>query len=457
VGDLELSDDEESEDEETRLQREEEEQERELSRVHGEASEGRGEKRQQTAEEIQAQYEKKAKSKRQKRPDVTVDMITGANGLIRIPHEFKQIPHREDAKTTSAAAAYSLRLIEAYKQFCFGLAPNMAFEDVLIKIEKEGSGRQLKDYIQNMRNMHRNHYVEKLYGKEKAEQFLSDLDMIMGENAPSNEDPVHQEGTETDGPVTTNGVAEKETTNGTASSRDAVTITNNSSSDSNVAHPAVTPMHNRKAIDDDDDDDEEEEEFDFGREESALNKPNKDTDDPSDNNDSADEEDANNAIMSQANNKRRFVLEDSSDEDEPEAKFADIAGSTKGGDNATGIAKAASKTFDDSDDESEPQLHAFSNVEPVDSAPSSPATFSPIASPMNASTSLLLGPIASPESAQQNNDINSPSATGAFPDLAQTQTQPQSLASTTQSDETATIIGTALTTQSSSFEETSEE
>ena len=181
-----------SEDEETRLRREEAEEkafDRAMAERYGEAEEsnhGRStdNKRPQTEEEIAAEYEKEQlKAKRRKRaPDLDIKDLTGVDGLIRLPTEFKALKYKKLSKASSkedsikAAAAYALSLTEAYKSFCYSMAPNLAFEDALLKIESYGSKKEVKSYLQQMRNDVRNRYVEKVFGKEKAEKMLQEFE-----------------------------------------------------------------------------------------------------------------------------------------------------------------------------------------------------------------------------------------------------------------------------------------
>lgn len=169
-----------------------------LSRQYGEAAEapataaGAGGTKKRGADDINEEdianrYEKAAKKKKQrpKRPELTERHLTGPEGLIRIPREFPAvlrytaIPTSSSSsgrsKSRAAAASYALSLVEAYKSFCYTLCPPMAFEDTLLKIERLGSKREVKAYLEQMRQDVRNQHVEKVLGKEKAERILQQL------------------------------------------------------------------------------------------------------------------------------------------------------------------------------------------------------------------------------------------------------------------------------------------
>jgi hypothetical protein len=442
VREIEFSEDEESEDEETRLQREEEEQELELSRLHGEAVEGRGEKRAQTAEEIEAEYEKKTKSiKRQKRPALTVDMITGVNGLVRLPVEFKQIPFRGE-KSIASAASYSLRLVEAYKKFCFDLMPSMAFEDVLLKIEKEGGTRQVKDYLQTMRNAQRDQFVESLYGKEKADQFLTDLQVLVAEQEMVMPDADFEPQSASTPPTlamaTTTDDARDVATPGAASSMSENMTTNNNARE---VSPPIASNDPAK-------EDEEENEFDFDEDNQLLM-----AEEITLRTDQTDE-----AAPFLVNKRRRFILEDSSDEedkdddddDDDDDDVEEERGPSKGV--ADGLTDDDASIEKDSvntgDDDITIEKDRAGSVLPI----------------TEEATGVSVGNIAVDDGQATEQAFNADSldlvsgvdSPGDFPRLQLAQTQPLlSLASqsTTFSNETATILGTGQTMQTLSPEE----
>lgn len=174
------SSDEEEEDEETRLQRqEEEEQERLLSEQFGEAKEVSDPKKRKT-EDIEAEYASTTRKKARKRPTLTPAMLTSAKGLVRIHSEFprhiKWSTTKHKNNKTAAAAVYSRTLVNSYKSFCYDLFPMLNFQDVLMRIESFGSKKEIKDYLQHLREQVRNGHLEKVYGKEKAASIIAELE-----------------------------------------------------------------------------------------------------------------------------------------------------------------------------------------------------------------------------------------------------------------------------------------
>ena len=163
-------------DEEERLL--EEEHERLLSEQHGEAEEAPSSsstnKRGQTEQEIEAEY---GSTRRKKpRPTLTPAALIGPKGLIRIRCEFsKQVRWPSHKNKVDAAAAYSRSLVKAYKSFCYDLFPGSAFEDMCTRIESFGSKKEVKTYLQGMRDDVRNNHLERLYGKEKANRLIQEL------------------------------------------------------------------------------------------------------------------------------------------------------------------------------------------------------------------------------------------------------------------------------------------
>ena len=178
--------DEEEDDEERRLLREEEE-ERALSEKFGEAEEGGGgessrkRKTEESEKDIALALDQEEKKKIKKpRPQLLPANLTGADGLMKLPIEFKKNikyrPKKGKKRDIVAAAAYSQNLVNAYHSFCTDLFPSMAFEDVLLKIEQLGSKKEVKDFLQHTRDNVRNEHLERLYGREKAERMLQELD-----------------------------------------------------------------------------------------------------------------------------------------------------------------------------------------------------------------------------------------------------------------------------------------
>jgi len=181
------SEDEEESEEQRLQQQQEDDEERRLSEKFGEAEEGPSSdnRKRKSAEESEkdiadalAQEEKKKLKK--PRPQLLTTDLTGADGLMKIPIEFKKKlkykPRPNKKRDIVAAAAYSRNLVNAYHNFCTDLFPSMAFEDVLLKIEQLGSKKEIKDFLQHTRENLRNEHLERLYGREKAEQMLQELD-----------------------------------------------------------------------------------------------------------------------------------------------------------------------------------------------------------------------------------------------------------------------------------------
>jgi hypothetical protein len=185
------------------LNSEEEEEERLLSAEHGEASDD-GPKRKRptsttTYSEADAaaakEFEEKVRVKKS-RPVLTPADLKGSKGLIAIRRSFPdQIKFREHkkaigtgAKSSSvarkmneesqitSAANYASSLMAAYKHFARALFPSLAPEDVLLKVEDMGSKKEIKDYLQIMRNDVRREYLEGIYGEEKTERILHELE-----------------------------------------------------------------------------------------------------------------------------------------------------------------------------------------------------------------------------------------------------------------------------------------
>ena len=150
-------------------------EEQALSNEHGEAEEARvGEKR-KSAQELQAEYGEETK-KRAPRPKLTTEHLTGMNGFIRVPLDFKTLAFRgKNRKDVKAAAAYSRALMQAYANFSNQLFPGASLQDNLLTIEKLGTKKEVKDYMQHMREGVRNRHVEALYGQEKAERMIQEL------------------------------------------------------------------------------------------------------------------------------------------------------------------------------------------------------------------------------------------------------------------------------------------
>lgn len=177
----------ESSDEEL-LEPEEEEQERLLSEEHGEAQEAGGGGRKRTAAEnsnnVDELYERAVQKKKSSRPrpTITETQLTSADGLIRLPNEVpKYIRKGSTSSSTTissvvSAARYTSRMIQYYQQFTTqSLQPDLSMEDSLRLIQKLGSQTSVKKYLKHLRTNQRNLYLEKLVGKEVAEEYIQQL------------------------------------------------------------------------------------------------------------------------------------------------------------------------------------------------------------------------------------------------------------------------------------------
>ena len=193
-----LHDDSSSEDEEDQLLREEQEQERLLSEQHGEANEGpassSSNKRQSDADIADALNSNEAVKKKKLRVTLTAPKLTGPQGLIRIRHEFgtqvkfrqpKPVKAGKDKKIAKrkqferdihASAVYAGKLMQAYQEFAIDIAPNMHYNDTFHKIQDLGSKKDVRDYLDTMRQEVCKEHLEKIYGRDKAEKFVHELE-----------------------------------------------------------------------------------------------------------------------------------------------------------------------------------------------------------------------------------------------------------------------------------------
>ena len=169
-------DDDDDDDEEERLAREEEEEERGLSAANGEASEApSSKKRKQTDQEIADLYSSTVK-KRKPRVTLQPTHLTGADGLIRVRSDFTSLKYPDNRKSLDAAATFSRNLIRSYKGWAYNLFPGLAFEDVLSRVETFGSKREMKSHLTHMRTDVRNAHLERIFGRERAERMVNELE-----------------------------------------------------------------------------------------------------------------------------------------------------------------------------------------------------------------------------------------------------------------------------------------
>ena len=187
----------------------EDEQERLLSKRHGEAMEDNSRSNSskkrasdQTDQEIADEYAAAGDKKKIKKPRLTLqpDKLVGSeNGLIVIKQSFPSrmkpfLPSSKPKKNrVDAAALFSRKLVSAYLSYCEDLFPSLAPEDVLLKIETFGSKKQVKDYLQHLREDIRNAHVERLYGLEKGESLIQQLHDGLREQDEPAEAYLHEE------------------------------------------------------------------------------------------------------------------------------------------------------------------------------------------------------------------------------------------------------------------------
>mmetsp|Transcript_18091 Transcript_18091/g.28378 ORF Transcript_18091/g.28378 Transcript_18091/m.28378 type:complete len:528 (+) Transcript_18091:19-1602(+) len=206
------------------LNTDEEEEERRLSELHGEASDDNDntntKKRKRpaptndtklTEEDATAakEFEEKIRKKVMKpRPQFTPQLLTsGSNGLVYLRRSFpnrvakfrpvgdniqqqqkkgkkmdkkQQDLYKKRHQTTqiNAAARYSSSLLSAYTEFARSLFPSLAPADVFLKIEALGSKKEVKDFLQVMREDVRKEYLIRVYegDVEKVERLLGELE-----------------------------------------------------------------------------------------------------------------------------------------------------------------------------------------------------------------------------------------------------------------------------------------
>eukprot|EP00547_Thalassionema_nitzschioides_P013376 CAMPEP_0194261186 /NCGR_PEP_ID=MMETSP0158-20130606/45896_1 /TAXON_ID=33649 /ORGANISM="Thalassionema nitzschioides, Strain L26-B" /LENGTH=743 /DNA_ID=CAMNT_0039001301 /DNA_START=41 /DNA_END=2272 /DNA_ORIENTATION=- len=332
-----------SDEEEQRRIQEEEEEERQLSAINGEAAEESNRKRKtgpQTDQEIEAEY---ATTTKKRKPRVTLQPshVIGNEGLVKIRTDFPTILPKlgqRNQKSVQAAAAYSSRLINAYKQWAFQLFPGLGMEDVLSRVETFGSKREVKDYLQTMRDVARNEYLEKVYGRDQAEKMLNELESgLEKQKEEDNEEMVREESIIPGQDIPMEEAAEE-----------AAEVSSPPPAASRVAAPAVTP-----AVDSD-----SEEELEFApaaKPASAqTNSAFLDTDDES----SGDEEAGAGAIGKKENKENTDPLSDTTSSGSHEASMNQLSPSRVNNSAASGnFAESESDEAEMDDDEVVPAVN----------------------------------------------------------------------------------------------------
>lgn len=199
------------------LDSDEEEAERLLSAEHGEAAEdgptksSSASRKRSNAPESEAdaaaakEFNEKVRTKKP-RPVLEPAQLKGPKGLIFVRRSFPtqvskfRAPSNNSTNAATnkvigsgarsnkyaqklnqnaqikAAAQYSRSLMSAYRSFAQELFPTLAPQDVFLKIEDLGAKREVKDYLQIMRDELRKEYVERIYGVEKAGRILNELE-----------------------------------------------------------------------------------------------------------------------------------------------------------------------------------------------------------------------------------------------------------------------------------------
>jgi hypothetical protein len=85
-------------------------------------------------------------------------------------------------------AKFSRQLILAYQQWSNKIVPTTPFEEVAWRIQTMNSKTSVKRFLQTMRDQVRNQHVERIFGLEKAEQMIAQLDMALMEQQEDTND-----------------------------------------------------------------------------------------------------------------------------------------------------------------------------------------------------------------------------------------------------------------------------
>lgn len=133
-----------------------------------------------TDEEIAKRYsnaledEQKQQNKRARRivtPLSTTQLMTG---LVKIVHDFPTRYNLGSQHQKGKEPAYAAMLIQAYKNICHELAPNVSFIDAIAKIESLGGKKDVKLCLQQMRDQQRDAVLDKIIGQAARERILQD-------------------------------------------------------------------------------------------------------------------------------------------------------------------------------------------------------------------------------------------------------------------------------------------
>jgi hypothetical protein len=221
------------------------------------------------AQEIAALYDKGVTVK-PKRRRVTLEEthLTGADGLIRLPHDlsaalhYRPPPHKRDVPT---AAAYSRRLMRGYEQWFQQLVPSTATDDAALKTSSLGAKKSVKAFVETMRHAVRNQHLERIYGRERADAMLVELEhgLRQQQEVTSGDEPyieADDDGQRAKPPVTRQTIPDA-TTFTSSRDQDNHQIKNHNVTGSPVAMNRNDTTGERRRILDDDSDEEHEATF----------------------------------------------------------------------------------------------------------------------------------------------------------------------------------------------------
>ncbi len=161
------------------------------------------------------------KTKRVKRVVLTESKLTGSKGLIQVRNGFPlKVQYREPRKLSMkdlqgnyskskksfrgthnnsnnsrssseqrralkrkqleldvrASATYISKLMKAYHDFALDIAPNMHPIDTFRRIEALGSKKQVREYLDTMREEVCKEHLKKMYGSDRAEKLVNELE-----------------------------------------------------------------------------------------------------------------------------------------------------------------------------------------------------------------------------------------------------------------------------------------
>jgi hypothetical protein len=133
-----------------------------------------------TDEEIAKRYsnaledEEKQQNKRARRVVTPLSTTQLMTGLVKIVHDFPTRYNLGSQHQKGKEPAYAAMLIQAYKNICHELAPNVSFIDAIAKIESLGGKKDVKLCLQQMRDQQRDAVLDKIIGQAARERILQD-------------------------------------------------------------------------------------------------------------------------------------------------------------------------------------------------------------------------------------------------------------------------------------------